>query len=58
MVPAKYKALPEPLDTVSSNDDADALDIVTGNYAKYRLLDARYRSMLDWAEGLNKEDSK
>jgi len=36
-------------------DDADALDVITGNYAKYHLLDARYRSMLDWAEGLNKK---
>ena len=52
MVPAKYKLLPEPLDIGLSIDDADALDVITGNYAKYHLLDARYRSLLDWADGL------
>lgn len=36
-------------------DDADALEVITGNNAKYHLLDARYQSLLDWAEGLNKK---
>ena len=57
MVPAKYKAEVPKLDLMPEGpiDDADALDVITGNYAKYHLLDARYRSMLDWAEGLSKK---
>lgn len=59
MVPAKYKTKPESLDLmpVGPIDDADALEVITGNYAKYHLLDARYQSLLDWAEGLGKKEA-
>lgn len=54
MVPSKYKAEIPKLDLMPEGpiDDADALDFITGNYAKYHLLDARYRSLLDWSVGL------
>lgn len=57
MVPAKYKTKPEALDLmpVGPIDDADALEVIAGNNAKYHLLDARYQSLLDWADGLNKK---
>lgn len=57
VVPAKYRAETPNLDLMPPGpiDDADALDVITGNYAKYHLLDAQYQSFLDWAEGLGKK---
>lgn len=57
MVPSKYKTKPESLELmpVGPIDDADALEVITGNNAKYHLLDARYQSLLDWADGLSKK---
>lgn len=57
VVPSKYQSKAEPLDLMPDGpiDDADALGVINGNYAKYHLLDIRYNSLLDWANGLNEK---
>lgn len=57
VVPSKYQTKAEPLELIPQGpiDDAEALQVINGNYSKYHLLDVRYKSLLDWASGLNEK---